>query len=207
MMKSHLFTLLIDVIFPPSADELVLRNTTDDVFSAQYRYSQVGGIHSLLPYKEKSVQAAVHLAKFHAHARATRMLGMVLAHHLTAADQRYLILPIPLSKPRQRKRGYNQVENILASGLRHCPCHKLTKGILVRTRDTKAQTSLPREARLANVAGAFGIRDVQRAEKFVRDQHVLIVDDVTTTGSTLKAAQAALLPLSPASITLLALAH
>ena len=79
--------------------------------------------------------------------------------------------------------------------------------MLVRTRHTKPQTTLARKERLTNVVNAFDIRDIEAARTLLAGKHVLIIDDVTTTGATLKAAKATLLPLQPASITLLSLAH
>ncbi len=205
-MIAHLYTLL-DFIFPPGEDERALRKVSEEQFLNHYRAGQSDDIHTLLSFAETPVKAAVHLAKFHAHRRATRLLALVLANHLARIDQHYVMLPIPLSNARRRQRGYNQVENILAESARIVSGHTLETRILVRKRDTLPQTTLSREARRNNVANAFGIRDIQRAEKLVHGQHILIVDDVTTTGATLKAAKAALLPLSPTSITLLALAH
>jgi ComF family protein len=98
-----------------------------------------------------------------------------------------LVLPVPLSKPRRRERGYNQAGLIarplaLALGLPYVP------KALARCRDTRSQVGLSREQRRQNVNGVF-----QAGSEQVRDRRVLLIDDVATTGSTLSAAAGALL--------------
>lgn len=199
---------LIDALFPPSADELVLRRECDEDFIARYRYGIVDGVSSLLTFNDAPVKAALHLAKFRAHRRATTLLGAVLGTHLARVNVQYVIVPVPLSSSRARERGYNQVERILnAADVHKVGRHEFRTDLLVRAKHTVPQTSLAREARLTNVAGAFDVRISEKARNTVTGRHLLIVDDVTTTGATLKAAKNAFLPLSPSSITLLALAH
>jgi predicted amidophosphoribosyltransferase len=104
---------------------------------------------------------------------------------------------VPLSRARFRDRGYNQSERLArALGRRW---RRPVVDLLVRTRDTAAQTALTPEARLANVAGAFETRNAERGtgnsgpddrsafrpppSAFGRP--VILVDDVFTTGATL----------------------
>src|SRR5207245_8573234 len=70
-----------------------------------------------------------------------------------------LLIPVPLGRARLRTRGYNQSER-LARAL-GCRWGRPVVDLLVRTRDTAAQTALTPEARLANVAGAFAMRDAE----------------------------------------------
>jgi len=76
--------------------------------------------------------------------------------------------------------------------------------LLMRVRDTKAQTSLSRAERLENVRDAFTVSDVGR--KNLAGRHVYIVDDVTTTGATLSEATRAL-QKAGATVTAIALAR
>ena len=76
---------------------------------------------------------------------------------------------------------------------------------LMKRDDRPSQTSLTREERLKNVTGAFSIA-IEKAP-VIAGQRILLIDDVATTGATLRAAKAALLPHQPAAITYLALAH
>jgi ComF family protein len=94
------------------------------------------------------------------------------------------LIPIPLGARRLRIRGYNQSERI-ASALGACLNLPVRADLLWRIRETPTQTALTPEARHANVARAF------QADS-VAGLHVVLVDDVFTTGATLAAAGAAL---------------
>lgn len=93
-----------------------------------------------------------------------------------------VIVPVPLSPRRLRERGYNHAE-LLASYVAKYFNLKMDPGILIRIKETKPQFKLNKEARIKNLAGAFGIRENQKVPK-----SVVIIDDVATTYSTLKEA-------------------
>ncbi len=205
-MKLDFYTLL-DLFFPPSEDELRLRSVTDEFLVHLYTPETNNEVTSLLPYQNQVVRSVVHLVKFHAHPRATKLLGSVLEMYLSSAQTSFVLIPIPLSGARLRKRGYNQVVNIIKQALRKPSVHQLEERVLLRQANTVPQTSLKRKERLVNVAEAFVVSSSPPVRSSLAGKHILIIDDVTTTGATLKAAQAVLAPLSPASITLLALAH
>ncbi len=78
--------------------------------------------------------------------------------------------------------------------------------MLVRTRHTPPQTELDRAQRLKNLHGAFTI-NARGVPNTISSLHILLLDDVMTTGTTLRSAKAALATLRPASITCVALAH
>ena len=88
------------------------------------------------------------------------------------------IVPVPLHPTRERERGFNQAL-LLAEGLAQRSGIPLAD-CLKRTRYTTTQTHFDREARMENLRGAFQMR--QSAE--VRNLHLLLIDDVLTTGST-----------------------
>ena len=97
-----------------------------------------------------------------------------------------IVIPVPLSPDRQVERGYNQSSLLalpvaLKLGWRYQPL------CLARTRNTKSQVSLTVEERKLNVAGAFS-----GVPELVAGQKILLIDDVTTTGSTLEESARAL---------------
>lgn len=117
---------------------------------------------------------------------------------LDAADR---VLPLPLGPHRLAERGYNQAFELarrLAPG-------KADARSLLRVRDTAPQTTLDRLQRLANVQGAFQV-DPARAND-LRGAHLVLVDDVMTSGASLVAAAEALRRVGAARVTALVLAR
>jgi competence protein ComFC len=90
-----------------------------------------------------------------------------------------VIVPVPLHPTRQRERGFNQAS--LLAELLSAEISLPSKLLLERTRYTTTQTALDRAERMENLHNAFRLRKTAN----VRDLHVLLIDDVLTTGSTL----------------------
>lgn len=111
------------------------------------------------------------------------------------------IVPVPLAPQRLRERGYNQ-SLLLARGLGHT---KLHHAWLQRTHETLVQSHLDRPQRLHNLLGAFSVPTHAHAQ--LTGAHVLLVDDVMTTGATLHAATAALREGGAAYVSALAFAR
>lgn len=128
-----------------------------------------------------------HAAKLLAHALYPLVLEYISDTILFDGDQKVLLVPIPLSKKRLRERGYNQTQ-VLAEEvamLLEDTDVLLTPNVLVKTRDTKPQTETSsREERLKNVVGCFSVPD----EAHVAGKHIIVLDDVTTTGATIREA-------------------
>lgn len=132
-------------------------------------------------------------------------LGALLAEQMIAAWPRWeqppdLILPIPLHARRRRQRGYNQSE-LLARPLGRALGIDVDTDSLRRTRHTVPQVGLGPDERQANVRGAF------EAGAAVAGRHVLLIDDVLTTGATMSAAAEALLAAGAAGVAAYCLAR
>lgn len=196
-----LFVNIFDMVFPPSEDALCVRKMHDDDITLLAHTMHINNVVILSEFKNPYVKALIHETKFHDNTHATHLLAHLCDIHFTShADQYDIIIPIPLSPTRMRARGYNQVFEVL----RHTQLADLVSTkILKRVRDTKPQTQLDKHERLQNIRGAFAVT----RPDLVRGKRILLVDDVHTTGATLEAAKAALLPHSPASVTCHAFAH
>jgi ComF family protein len=99
------------------------------------------------------------------------------------------IVPVPLGAGRFRERGFNQ-SDLLAQAVHRKLGIPVWADVLERTRHTSSQTRLTPEERLRNVSGAFHAPVSVRAK--LRGAHLMLVDDVVTTASTLNACAAAL---------------
>lgn len=105
-------------------------------------------------------------------------------------EERTAIVPVPLSARRERELGYNQSHRLAAS-LAAWWGVPVWSDVLERARNTETQTRLTPAERLANVSGAFRVRGEQL--RVHRSAHLVIADDVVTTGATLNACAAALI--------------
>jgi ComF family protein len=133
----------------------------------------------------------IHLLKYGKRPSLAKRLGrmmsiLVLRDPLLSRAE--LVVPVPLHSARQRERGYNQSE-LLASALAESLGIRLVKNALVRRKNTKSQTGLTPEQRMRNVADAFEVKKPDT----LKGKKVLLVDDVMTTGSTLRFCAEALL--------------
>lgn len=119
-------------------------------------------------------------------------LARAVACRYPAGDLPECIVPLPLSRARQRARGFNQAAELArALGRR---VNRPVKHVLQRNVDAHPQADLPRRDRLRNVRGAF------EAARPVQGLHLALLDDVMTTGATLSAAAGALLRAGAARV-------
>ena len=153
--------------------------------------SQLSAVRAIGPFDDV-LRDVVHALKFQGRRGLAARLGPLLS--TTAADLlagAVAVVPVPLHRWRQWRRGYNQAE-LLAATLGLPIWH-----VLRRRRPTRPQTSLDRDARRENVARAFALGHCRpggaaRARRRVAGCTLVLVDDVLTTGATLEACAAVL---------------
>ena len=112
-----------------------------------------------------------------------------------------VVVPVPLHPKKEKQRGYNQSEWI-ARGISDYLGKPIENGNLIRLVYTNSQTRRRRFERWQNVEGIFGIKDPQRFS----GKHLLLVDDVLTTGSTLESCATELLKIPGVKISMATLA-
>ena len=200
-----LYLRILELLFPSTEDQILLARATEAHFAQKYLYKERDGVRYLASFSDPQVKAAIHLNKFHKNTKARELLAILLLHYLSQLPQKsYVLIPIPLSSKRERTRGYNQVtivvEKTLVSSILHIT---LETNVLKRIKHTKPQTSLTREGRHTNLKDAFIV--YKKDELILKDAHIILLDDVTTTGATLNEAKAALFSCGAASITCVAL--
>jgi ComF family protein len=146
--------------------------------------------------------------KYHGVIANARVLGVLLAQ---AVDERAsvlprLLVPVPLHGARLRERGFNQAAALAryAGRMLGIP---IAPAVVRRVRDTPSQTSMSMAERRRNVRGAFAVNGARALRRLLAAGHVAIVDDVITTGSTLKELQSLLLESGVARVDLWAVAR
>jgi ComF family protein len=125
------------------------------------------------------------LFKYHGFEVLGQDLGDFLCRSLAAEDDLWLgldaVIPVPLHRKKLKMRGFNQAE-VLAARIARARKIELLDGRLVKIRNTPPQTTLEGKERDHNVRDAYRVR---RAKK-LKGKTVLLVDDVYTTGSTIR---------------------
>ena len=163
-----------------------------------------GKLRSIAFY-QTTLQQAIHLFKFEKkNVFAKHLIQLINAHVPTdcSITEYDFILPVPIHRKRLRERGFNQA-TLLAKGIAQVGGVPLLTNVLVRHRHTVAQSSLDSEARQQNIIGAFEIRNPD----VIRNKRILIIDDVFTTGATIREAVNELWKADPAEIDVLTLAR
>ena len=159
-------------------------------YAAALFFYQSGAGYRQIPYQ----------IKYHGNLPAGRFFGEMLGRRLASSDSFAdvdMIIPVPLHWTRRWKRGYNQAE-VIAAGTAASMGIPMRTDILLRHRRTSTQTKMDIKAKARNVSGAFQISENFMPEENVR--HILVIDDVFTTGSTLTACFTALRSVFPPSV-------
>lgn len=203
---------LLDLLFPPRSDEVLLRTISLEDFLAHLRPRLVDQTRpattTLLPFHDPYVRAAIHEAKYHGSHFAFTLLSSALTDYLREEDNLHhaVLIQVPLSQERLRSRGYNQVLEVAKRTAQELHI-ELMPDLLVRTRNTTTQVSLPRHEREENMRGAFACPTRGAAHPLDPTATYLLLDDVITTGATLQAAIDALTEAGAQHVRPLALAH
>ena len=140
-------------------------------------------------------QRLIHGFKYRGQWRTARLLGAWFGRELRASglyDDVDAVVPLPLHPLRRLGRGYNQSEYI-AQGIAAQLGVPVERTAVQRIRHTAEQALRTHRERAANVAGAFAVRRPER----IAGRHLLLVDDVLTTGSTLLTCAEAMLQAAP----------
>jgi ComF family protein len=154
--------------------------------------------------RESRIRKLIHRLKYNGVKEIGFELGKIYGLTLKNSgftDDMDLIIPVPLHKSRQRSRGFNQSEYI-ARGIAEATGLPVDISILERVRSSDTQTKRSRLERWMNVEGIFNITCSQK----ISGKHILLVDDVITTGSTLDACAGELLKTDDVRVSIAALA-
>lgn len=184
--------------------------TPSDTYSPLPSY-----IHSVFTYRHSVIKQAIWLLKYKNKRTVATELAPLLSDVCTSLIEELItlsgaktvyIIPIPLHSTRLRERGYNQ-SLLLAEALLvlDTTTHAhLLKNVLIRSKysSPNARTHSKRE-REENTRGSFEVTDPSR----ISDAHIILIDDVVTTGTTIKEARKVLLASGARSVQAVMVAH
>lgn len=193
---------LLNIVFPKDPDIIALENTSPENFAVSV------SPNALFAYKDPLVSRAIWEIKYRRNATIAKSFAYHIHDYLLEIHSDILlfdhkppvIIPVPLSKKRQNERGYNQIELILNYLQEIDTSLTYRKDVLQKTKHTPVQTKIKRTKRLEN------LKDVFEASA-VKDQTVIVVDDVTTTGATFKEIRKTLMRAGASDVICLAIAH
>lgn len=148
-----------------------------------------------------ALERVLHAFKFERHDFLDKPLASLLDETLrTRGDRDFdCIVPVPMHHSRQKRRGYNQAE-LLGRALSKLTAIHCDPALLVKKTEKQTQSTLARAARRANVRGVFSASDK------VSGRSLLLVDDICTTGETVRSAARELLAKGAARVCAVAVA-
>ncbi|MBT3229256.1 MAG: ComF family protein [Candidatus Marinimicrobia bacterium] len=197
-----LYTGVIDLIYPPLClicDQRIAHARLEICGSCLEEFKLIGRPHTQFSVPgeiyisgawalfefDKPFQQLIHHLKY---SRRRKPIGIVLNHYESQildqlpTNKIDLVISIPLHPRKFRERGYNQVDN-MSQWLTEKLDTELGNQFVKRKKYTTSQTKLNAEERMKNVRAAFGVTD----KTAIKGKHVLLVDDVLTTGATANA--------------------
>ena len=159
-------------------------------------------VYTLFNYqKGNQVQDLLHHLKYKQKLKVGVHFGQVLGSAINDVDDLSMIIPVPLHPKKQRQRGYNQ-SALIAQGIRQSLQIPVKENYIIRNTYTLSQTKFSKYDRWNNVRQIFTVNKPKK----LTNKHVLLVDDVLTTGATLEACANALLQVENCRVSIATLA-
>lgn len=178
------------------------QNPTDQIFAGR---SEINSANAFLYYEKGGItQKLIFSLKYHNNRKLGFILGRMAALQLIRNndfEQPDILIPVPLHKKRLRERGYNQSEWI-AKGFNSVCQKQIDTTSLLRIKKTKTQTKKSVYDRITSIETAFQLAN----DKTLEGKHILLIDDVMTSGATLNACINELLRCKKIKISLFCLA-
>jgi ComF family protein len=189
--------------------QLPLTNFHDDnenaVHKMLYGRVKLENATALLHFSKKGiVQQLMHNLKYRGHEEIGQFLGEWLGEelkHIPSYSQIDVVVPVPLYKTKQKSRGYNQVDKF-GKALAEALNADFNTSVLIKTTNTKTQVFKDRLKRNTNIKSNFEIAN----NVLLVHKHVLLVDDIITTGATIEDCSNKLLEIEGIKLSLATMA-
>ena len=154
-------------------------------------------LRAALDFRAGPTRTLLHHLKYRNRPELAFALGQAAARRFTPPPPKALLIPVPITPEKYRRRGYNQAERFAAglASVWHVP---VDQSVLVRRVQHQSLTELDRSTRLQEAHVAFSLAD--GALNRARGEHWVLVDDTLTTGATLHACAVALTRIRPSGV-------
>jgi ComF family protein len=188
----------------PSTDFFSFKeNPIEKIFWGRADIQSAGAL--LFFTKDSLVQTLITQLKYHHNKKVGILFGRLMGEAITVEEkfkQIDLMIPIPILHSKINSRGYNQSQ-VIAIGMQQVWNRPIFSDVLIKRTWSNSQTKKNRKARLQQIPDLF----LLKKPTSIKGKHILLVDDVLTTGATLEAAIATLMIGSPASISVAVAAY
>ena len=178
-------------------------NPVEKVFYGRLKLEQAAALYYFTKYS--LVQELMVQLKYKGNPDVGLFLGRMMAHSIHNSGRFNdidILIPLPLNPKKQFKRGYNQAE-LICNGIKEVSGLPVLTNTVVRKQFTESQTTQNRIARWMNMEGIFEVNSVDA----LKNKHILLVDDVITTGATLESCGSHILAVSGTRLSIAAAAY
>ena len=203
LTEDILFCLYCEAFMPLTRFEYFASNPVEKIFWGRVEI-QAAAAHVYFT-NGSSIQQSLHLLKYKKRKQVGEYFGIRMGMAIRQSNrfsQCEVIIPLPLFAAREKKRGFNQAKLIAEwiSTQLHIP---VISDAVIRFKKTETQTNKSRIQRWKNMESTFKIRDQQS----IRGKHILLVDDVITTGASLEACALVLQNIEGVRVSICCLAY
>jgi len=213
----NFFGKILDFVLPKDPDVLRFETISNEEFVRKAEKADeppISGALSIFNYKDPLVRTAIRLLKYKGNKHSASLLAETLYGEMIeelsdsmifSGFEKPLLIPIPISNARRRERGWNQCE-LLAEALVKIDggqTFEYAKNLLMKVKDAPSQTKKDRAERIKNIVGCFAVKNARA----VSGRNIILLDDVITTGSTMKEAKKTLLSAGARKVFCVSVAH
>jgi len=212
------FGIILNIIFPLSDIQKKIESLDASEILEKCERAEIiedKKTFSIFSYEDPLIKEMVHLMKYKGNKKVAWLFAEILyAEILENLSEMKLfenfinpiLIPIPLSQKRLKERGFNQVELILKE-LRKIDkqnIFEINNTSLIKIKNVLSQTAVKnRRRRMQNIRGCFGVKNSEK----IRGRNIILIDDVLTTGATMREAKNVLLKSGARKIICITIAH